>query len=387
MSQVLEYGLIGLPAFILVISFIVVIHELGHYLAGRWFGVHSEAFSIGFGPTLFSWTDGAGTQWRVAALPLGGYVRFRGDANAASAPDFETLEALRADHEAPDTVFHFKPVWQRAIIVAAGPIANLLLAIAVFTALSAGRTVMEVPAVVSAVVPDGAAAEAGIEPGDRIVEINGREIDHLGEVQSAVALRAGSELSIVVERAGERLQLNAAPQPVEMQQGSCDPVRMGMLGIQASTENAVTRRIGLFDAPAAGVAQTWDTAGTILGYIGRVVTFQTSAEHRSGPVGIFKAATCVTRDSLNQDPETVAAPSRAADAAVSLLFLAGMLSVALGLMNIMPIPVLDGGHLVYYAYEVVARRPPGPRLQAAGFWVGMTLILGILVIATANDLS
>jgi len=389
MPEVLEYGLIGLPAFVLVISFIVVIHELGHYLAGRWFGVHAEVFSIGFGPTLFSWRDGAGTAWRVAALPLGGYVRFRGDANAASAPDFDTLERLRDEHDAPETVFHFKPVWQRAIIVAAGPLANMILAVAVFTLLSAGRTVIEVPAVVHAVMPDGAAAEAGILPGDRIVEINGRQIDNLADVQSAVVLHADSELDIVVDRAGERLQLSAAPRPVETQQGTCEPVRTGMLGVQASTESAVTRRIGWLEAPAAGVAQTWDTTTMILGYLGRVVTLQTSAEHLSGPVGIFKTATCVTRDSLNEENAGAGAgaPERAMNAGLNLLLLAGMLSVALGLMNILPIPVLDGGHLVYYAYEVVARRPPGPRLQAAGFWVGMSLILGILVIATANDLS
>ncbi len=387
MMQALEYGLIGVPAFVAVISFIVVFHELGHYWAGRLFGVHAEAFSIGFGPTLFSWTDGQGTQWRVAALPLGGYVRFRGDANAASAPDHAELARLRDEHDAPETVFHFKPLWQRAVIVSAGPVANLVLAAAIFTVFSIGRTEVIHPPVVGAVVEESAAARAGIQPGDLILAIEGREIEDFRDIQQAVYLHADTPLSILLERNGERLEKIVAPQAVTIQQGSCDPVRIGQLGVGSGGADPVVRTVGLLEAPAVGVSETINTAGSILGYIGRVVTLQASPEHLSGPVGIFKAATCVTRDSLGQDAEQVAAAERATDAGVSLLFLAAMLSVALGLMNLMPIPVLDGGHLMYYAYEAIARRPPGPRLQIAGFWVGMTLILGILVIATANDLT
>lgn len=395
MLDLIGSGLLSLVAFTLVISFVVVIHELGHYWAGRLFGVHAEVFSIGFGPTLVSWTDKQGTDWRVAGLPLGGYVRFRGDENAASAPDRETLERLRAERGADvDTVFHFKPVWQRAIVVAAGPFANFVLAVAVFAVFGAVRGEVRHEPLIGVVQEDSAAQAAGFRPGDLVLTLDGQAVRSFEDVSQAVFLRAGQATDFTVRRDGETVALTATPRREMRPDGFGGERAAGFLGVGLSPDaERIVSRYSLLEAPGYGVARTAETAGSILDYMGRLITGRASVEHISGPIGIATTAGQIANTAVDGPagaPEGVPAPDageRLARLATGLFLLAGLLSVALGLMNLLPIPVLDGGHLVYYAYEAVAQRPPSPALQATGFKLGLALVLGMLLVATWNDLS
>ena len=383
-------GALSIASFLIVISFVVVIHELGHYWAGRFFGVHAETFSIGFGPTLTSWRDSHGTLWRLAALPLGGYVRFRGDENAASAPNRDILEQLRSKHEEPDTVFHFKPVWQRAIIVAAGPFANFILAAALFAVLGAMRGELIIEARVGHVMADSAAAEAGFQTGDVITAMDGRPVDGFGDVQQYVFLRADQEIAFTVRRDDGTLTIRAAPRRTLREDGLGGERVMGLLGLQAASEAELRRRdVSLLHAPGYGVERVGETIAMMTDYFVRLLTGRASLEHVSGPVGILTTTGQVANQAVDAP---AAAPDqgamhRLANLAISLATLSALISVALGFMNLLPIPVLDGGHLVYYAYEAVAQKPPSPAVQDAGFRIGMLLILGMLLVATWNDLG
>jgi regulator of sigma E protease len=383
-------GLVSLAAFVAVISFVVVIHELGHYSAGRFFGVHADAFSIGFGPTLASWRARRGTIWRIAALPLGGYVKFRGDSNAASAPDRDELERLRAKRDDADTVFHFKPVWQRAIIVAAGPVANFILAIVLFAILGVARGEVVVEPRVSDVVAESPADAAGFQPGDLVLAINGNAVESFTDITSTVMLRAGHELRFTVEREGGQIELLATPRREMRADGLGGERAMGFLGLAAQSERVV-RRYSVWEAPGYGVRRTWEMSETILDYMGRLITGRASIEYVNGPVGIATTAGQIANNAVSGAPVDttvqVGLGDRVIQLVTGLVLLSALLSVALGLMNLLPIPVLDGGHLVYYAYEAIAQKPPSPALQAAGFKLGLVLILGLLAVATWNDLS
>jgi len=389
MFDLLGSGVLSLIAFVAVISFVVVIHELGHYAAGRFFGVHAETFSLGFGPTLANWSDRRGTIWRIAALPLGGYVRFRGDENAASAPDHEALEALRAEHEDPESVFHFKPIWQRAIVVAAGPAANFILAAVLFAVLGAVRGEVRLEPLVGSVMEDTAAEEAGFQPGDLIVSIDGKPVRGFSDISQTVFMRAGQPVVFIVERGGERVTLTATPRREMRDDGLGGQRAAGFLGIGASAQaERVYQRYALWEAPGYGVARTAETTGMIVDYLGRLVTGRASVEHINGPVGIATTAGQLANQAVSAPPaSTVGAGEQFVNLLLVLIALSALLSVALGLMNLLPIPVLDGGHLVYYGYEAIMKRPPSQALQETGFRIGLGLILTMMVVATWNDLS
>ena len=394
MFDLLGAGLISILAFAAVISFVVVIHELGHYWAGRIFGVHAEAFSVGFGPTLTAWRDKRGTIWRIAAFPIGGYVRFRGDENAASAPDAETLEQMRRDAGAEgDTVFHFKPVWQRALIVLAGPFANFVLAVAIFAVFGMARGELVIEPRIGTVMEESAAAEAGFQPGDVITSINGEGVASFTDVTEAVYMHAGREMRVQVRRDGETLTLTPTPRREMRSDGLGGERAMGFLGVGVARDAEVSRvRYAPWEAPVYGVKRTGELVGTILDYMGRLVTGRASFEHVNGPLGIATTAGQIANNAVSggEPAPQAAAPGvmdRAEALIAGLLLLAGLLSVAIGLMNLLPIPVLDGGHLVYYAYEAVAGRPPSPALQATGFRIGLALVLGLMLVATWNDVG
>lgn len=394
MFDFLGAGLISIVAFAAVISFVVVIHELGHYWAGRLFGVHAEAFSVGFGPTLTAWRDKRGTIWRIAAFPIGGYVRFRGDENAASAPDAESLERMRAEAgEEGGTVFHFKPVWQRALIVLAGPFANFVLAVAIFAVFAMARGELVIEPRIGSVVEQSAADQAGFEPGDVITAINGEPVASFTEVTQAVYMQAGREMRVEVRRNGETLTLTPTPRREMRADGLGGERAMGFLGVGLAEDAEISRvRYAPWEAPIYGVERTGELVGTILSYMGRLVTGQASFEHVNGPLGIATTAGQIANNAVSGGEPAPAAPSpgvldRAEALIAGLLLLAGLLSVAIGLMNLLPIPVLDGGHLVYYAYEAVAGRPPSPALQATGFRIGLALVLGLMLVATWNDVG
>ena len=383
-------GTLSIFAFILVMGFVVIIHELGHYWAGRVCGVHADAFSMGFGPTLFSRTDKLGTVWKVSALPLGGFVQFRGDANAASAPDYETLEQLRSEHSDPDSVLHFKPVWQRAFIVAAGPLANFLLAIVLFSILGVmnGERVIE-PRI--GVVEEGsAAAQGGFQPGDLVTEINGSQISNFNSIREYVATRANQPIRFTVERDGAPVELTVTPDRTLRPDGLGGERAVGFMGVGVSQDAQVqVVRPALWEAPVYGVTRTVDTTGTIISYLSRLVTGRASTEHINGPVGIATTAGQLANLAVSDGGATqsIGLLTRLERLFVVMLALSALLSVGLGLMNLLPIPVLDGGHLVYYAYEAIAKRPPSPSVQEMGFRLGLGLILAMFLVATWNDLS
>ncbi len=388
-------GILSLVAFATVISFVVVIHELGHYWAGRRFGVHAEAFSVGFGPVLIRWRDKLGTEWRIAALPLGGFVQFRGDRNAASAPDRETLEQLRRDHPNADTVLHFKPVWQRAIIVAAGPIANFVLAVFLFSVVGLLSGDYVRPVEVAEVVEGAPAQAAGFQTGDRLIAMDGRTPANDRDVVQYIRIRADQPIRFTVGRDGEEVELRAAPRREMIPDGFGGERALGRLGVQfIAAGPAETTCCAWYEAPIYGVKETVKTSGMIIGVITRLVTGRASIELMNGPLGIATTTGQMANAIVDANPsEEVAGSATAALAEkISTLFLtfilfSALLSVTLGLMNLLPIPVLDGGHLVYYAYEAVAQRPPSPAVQEAGFKLGLVLLLGTFVVATWNDLS
>ena len=395
MFDLVSSGLITVVAFVAVISFVVVIHELGHYWAGRAFGVHAEAFSIGFGSELFSWRDRLGTRWRIAAMPLGGYVRFRGDENAASAPDRETLEKLRAERDDADMVLHFKPLWQRAIVVAAGPAANFVLAVVLFAVIGALRGEVAVQPLIGQVVEGAPAAEAGFQAGDEILTMDGRRVDSFFEVMQHVSVRAGNPVDFTVARDGQTVSLSATPERRMRPDGLGGERALGFLGVGLSADAERTRTCcNLVQAPIHGVERTYETAAMIADYMARLVTGRASLEHVNGPLGIATTAGQVANAAASggaaSGAEAGQGPGlgeRAGAVIISLLAFSALLSVALGLMNLAPIPVLDGGHLVYYAYEAVAQRPPSAALQEAAFRAGFLLLIGVLLVATWNDLS
>lgn len=381
--------LIMLVSMVFVLSVVVTVHELGHFWAARACGVAIDRFSIGFGPALLSWRDKSGVEWRIASIPLGGYVRFAGDENAASVPDQNDLDAMKreiAQREgaaAVDRYFHFKPVWQRAIIAAAGPVANFVLAILVFAAILVTIGDIKTTASVDGVAPNSAAAAAGFRAGDVIKSVDGRKVDTFQDVQAYVTLRANMPISFEVERAGATQRLTATPKLVERKDEIAGRVKVGQLGIQHSGRARLEKSSVLTAIPKATV-QVWDMLKTIAFYLGRLLTGQLPADQISGIIGIGHTAGAVTKASVENAPDFKTLMVRAI---ASQALLIASLSVSIGFMNLLPIPVLDGGHLLLYAYEAVARRPLRADFQAVGFRAGLAFILGFMLFAAWNDLN
>lgn len=383
MIDFLSSGVITIMAFVIVISIVVVIHELGHYYAGRIFGIHAEAFSLGFGPTLFAVKDRRGTVWRIAALPLGGYVKFMGDAGAASEPDQEKLAAMRARlGEDADRCFHFKPVWQRAIVVVAGPLANFILAIVIFAGIAASFGERGLEPTVGEVRDGSPAQAAGFQPGDRIVAIGGSQIDQFTDIRMELMWRPGEPVIFDVERDGQMIELTAAPELQRLPDGLGGFREVAVVGFTSSGQ-IFERRYGPLESIGVGLARVTGIVETTGQYIWRIITGRAPPNLLNGPVGIVTVSGQVANGTLDAAPSVGAALG---GLALNLVQLAGFFSIGLGLVNLLPIPILDGGHLVYYAYEAVAGRPLSEKAQAIGFRVGLALVLGLMLVATWNDL-
>jgi regulator of sigma E protease len=378
--------------FLLVLTTVVTIHELGHYWAARSFGVAIDQFSVGFGRAIAKWTDKRGVEWRIGWLPLGGYVSFSGDDNASSLPDPETLRRFRAHVRATEgegaelRYFHFKPIWQKAIIVAAGPIANFLLSVAIFSVLLATLGEVRSPPRVSAVAAGSPAAAAGFQPGDVIVSALGRRIENFTDVERLVIVRAGEPIPFVVERDGRRVELVGTPErrlerdPIS---GSEQPV--GRLGLAGPSRNEVTRhRVPPLEAIPAGVRETWQVLDTSLTYLGRIVTGRESGDQLSGPLGIAKASGDIAAAGADSGRTF---QEKLLGSILGMVGLTAILSVGIGFLNLLPIPILDGGHLAFYGYEAVARRPVSARVQNASYRVGLALLLCLMLFVTWNDLQ
>lgn len=355
--------------FLFVLSIVIFVHELGHYLVGRWCGVRVVSFSIGFGKELLGYTDKHGTRWKISAIPLGGYVKFFGDANAASMPDHGAGAAMSASER--DVSFIHKSVGQRAAIVAAGPIANFLLAIAIFAVTFSlfGRQVME--PYVGAVVAGSPAEAAGIKEGDLILSIDGRPIRGFEDVQRIVSGSPDETLTIVVARAGQELTLQATPRLQEIST-RLGKHRQGILGLRSSNDRSQVRteRYNPVEAVWLGVKETGFVVERTMSYLGRLVTGRESADQLSGPVRIAQASGEVARFG----------------GVSALISLAAILSISIGLINLFPVPLLDGGHLMFYAIEAMRRKPLSERAQELGFRIGFALVIMLMLFATWNDL-
>jgi len=392
MTGFLGQALLYTVPFLLVLTFIVTIHELGHFLVARAFRVKIDRFSIGFGKTIVARTDKRGTEWRLAWLPLGGYVKFSGDLDASSVPDQAGLAELRqrviAEHGpgAERDYFHFKPIWQRALIVAAGPVANFLLAAVLFTVLFSVVGERTMAARVATVEAGSPAAAAGFQPLDLIVGINGRPVRESQEVTRAVIMSAGDPLRFTVERADRQLVLVATPQRRLEDDELAGRVRIARigLGLGALPQDYRFRRLNPVEAAGKGVETIGSTISTTGTYIGRIFTGKESGDLLNGPLGIAKAAGGVTRQAVeaNPDPGYIAI-----NLVLAFLQLAAIVSIGIGIVNLLPIPVLDGGHLLFYAYEAVARRPVPARVQEVSYRVGLALLAGLMLFATWNDLQ
>jgi regulator of sigma E protease len=364
-------GMLIYPAaFLFVLTIVVFIHELGHFWVGRLCGVGVKAFSIGFGRELVGWYDRHGTRWKISAIPLGGYVKFVGDMNGASVPDDESLAAMSPSERAVS--FHHQALWKRAAIVAAGPIANFLLAIAVFAAMTYvnGRAVL--PARIEAVQPASPAEAAGFLAGDVIVSIDGRQITSFADMQRLVTTSGGDRLQFVVDRGGRRITIEAVPAVREVDVPGFGKQRIGQLGLQGSRNPADVVHVsyGLADSLGAGVAETWNVIDRTFNYLGKLVVGRESPQQLSGPIGIMR---------VSGDVASMGGLG-------SLVGLIAILSVSIGLLNLFPVPLLDGGHLLFYGVEAVRGRPLSDRAQEIGFRIGLALVVMLMLFATWNDI-
>ncbi len=363
-------GFVGyIIPFLFVLTIVVFFHELGHFLVARWAGVKVLTFSVGFGPELFGFNDKHGTRWKLSAVPLGGYVKFFGDESEASSPDQTALDAMNAQER--EQSFHHKKVGARAAIVVAGPVANFLLAIVIFAGLFMIMGKPVTTARVDAVVPDSVAAKAGFQVGDIVTAINGSAIGGFSDMQRIVSTQAGESLTFTIERGGAQVELRAIPALKEMKDNFGNVHRIGVLGISRSAK-AEDVKVERFSPPVAlwmGVKETWFVVERTLSYLVGVVAGREAADQLGGPIRIAQISGQVATIGIG-----------------ALIHLAAVLSVSIGLLNLFPVPLLDGGHLLFYAIEAVRGKPLSERAQEYGFRIGLALVLMLMIFATYNDI-
>ncbi|MDB5629889.1 MAG: rane-associated zinc metalloprotease [Tardiphaga sp.] len=366
----LSHGVLGyVIPFLFVLTIVVFFHELGHFLVARWNGVKVLTFSLGFGPELAGFNDRHGTRWKISAIPLGGYVKFFGDESEASTPSGEALSGMTAAERAVS--FHHKPVAARAAIVAAGPIANFILAIVIFASLFTFLGKPSTSARVDTVQPGGAAASAGFQAGDIVTKINGDVISSFAEMQRVVSTGAGQSMTFTIKRGDAEQTLTATPELKEVKDNFGNVHKLGVLGITraANPGDATTEKVNPARAVVLGVKETWFVVDRTISYIGGIFTGREAADQVGGPIRIAQISGQVATIGLT-----------------ALIHLAAVLSISIGLLNLFPVPLLDGGHLLFYAVEAVRGRPLSERAQEMGFRIGLGLVLMLMVFATYNDI-
>ena len=429
-------------SFVVALSVIVAVHEYGHYIVGRWSGIHAEVFSLGFGPVLWSRHDKRGTKWQIAALPFGGYVKFLGDADAASGKDTDVIEAASADPVQLRRTMHGAPLWARAATVVAGPVFNFVMSIAVFASLAlyfgmvrdpltvgslvpvpgventlrSGDELLEVaglpvpalsdsvawtefrdalpvtpsleylvrrdgaelrvtdthfaPAYVSSVSPRSAAADAGLQPGDFITAVDGDPVFAFGQLVDKVAQTKGAELSLDILRDGTTIQMSLSPRQMDLPTADGGFTSRWLIGVSGGNLiEYATEPTTVGHALSSGVAQVWTVVSSSISGLGHIITGAISSCNLSGPIGIAKASS-----------------DTASQGTASFIRFIAVLSTAVGLLNLFPIPALDGGHLVFYAYEAVVGRPPSDRAMQILMTAGIAMILSLMVFALSNDI-
>jgi regulator of sigma E protease len=357
--------LFTLASFIAIIAVLVVVHEGGHYFAGRLFGARIEAFGVGFGPELLGRTDGRGVRWRLNAVPLGGYVKFVGDMNEASQLDPALLTLPEAERRG---LFAFLPLWQRAIIVVAGPLINFLFAILVLALYSMAVGHMASPPVAQQVMPGSAAAAAGVRPGDRIVSIDGASVERFEDIVHQVATGTGTPMQLEIDRAGQRLALTVTPNLVKTVDRFGNISRVPQLGLARPAD--VARDVGVIDAFRWAVIDTWGITKAIGRGIRQVVTGERPLADMGGPVQTAK----------------MAGEQASLGFASTVIFLA-FFSINIGFINLLPIPMLDGGHLLLYGIEAVRRRPLADAVQQWAFMSGFAALMSLMAVLTWYDMG
>jgi regulator of sigma E protease len=350
------------------LSVVVFFHELGHFLIARWCGVRVLTFSVGFGPELIGFTDRYDTRWKISAIPLGGYVKFFGDDNAASTPDQTTLENMTEKERAES--FFYQPVAQRSAIVAAGPFANFILAIVIFASIFALYGRQTTAARVDAVQPDSAAAAAGLKPGDVVLSIDGTAIESFSDMQRIVSANAGRTLQFKIDRGGAPIVLTATPTLQKGKDGFGNNYCHAVLGVSRSMTptDVKMEHVDPLTAVWLGARETWFIIDRTFSYIGGLFAGRECADQLGGPIRIAQISGQVA--SLGFMP---------------VLHLAAMLSVSIGLLNLFPVPLLDGGHLLFYGIEALRGRPLSTRAQEIGFRIGFAIVVMLMIFTVFND--
>ncbi len=365
MNLILEFTWYYVILFLFVLTVLVYVHEWGHYWVARKNDVRVEVFSIGFGPEIYGWTNEAGTRWKISAIPLGGYVKMLGQSDLPS--DEEGEQPLSEEEQAVS--FQNKTLAQRAAIVFAGPLANFIFAVVLFAGLIMTVGTPRHYAGVGSVLPGSAAAEARFEVGDRIIDIDGQEIVWFSDLVEIVSANPGVALKITVLRGKEELTLAATPKVKKRTDKDGNPVEVGLLGVRFDPEQAEYERQNPLKAVWLGVRQTAALTTNILSYLGEMIVGDRGAEDLGGPLKIAKLSGQMAQGGFD-----------------NLIFFMAALSVNLGLINLFPIPLLDGGHLLFMAAEAIRGRPLDERAQEYGFRFGLILVLILMVFATWNDL-
>ncbi|MCV0428541.1 MAG: RIP metalloprotease RseP [Roseibium sp.] len=356
--------------FLFVLTVVVFFHELGHFAVARWCGVKVDAFSVGFGRELLGYNDKKGTRWKLCLIPLGGYVKFAGDENAASVPSREMIAQM--SEEERKTAFVAKPIWQRAAVVAAGPIANFLLAIVIFTVLFVSAGKQGVLPIVEEVFPGGAAAEGGLQAGDVVKEINGRDIQTFGDMRQVVLMSANTPLVFEVDRGGKLVSMTVTPNAKVKEVFAGERQEAGDIGVRGSSnpQDFIRIKYSLLGAAGEGVKETYRIMEGTVGYVWGVITQRQSADQLGGPIRVAQVSGKVAEFGI-----------------LPLISLAAVLSVSIGLINLAPVPILDGGHLVFYAAEAIRGKPLSERVQDVGFRIGLGLVLMLMVFVTWKDIA
>ncbi len=357
--------------FLLVLGPLVTLHELGHYLVGRWFGVKADAFSVGFGSELAGWTDRRGTRWKLSALPLGGYVKFAGDMNPASQPSEEWLALPEVERA---QTFQAATLWQKALIVLAGPVMNFLVAIAILAAfnLAYGKPVPADPeqeSIVAAFTEGSPAQAAGLRVGDRIVAIDGEAMESFREVQRRIQIYPDTPLALTIQRSGERLTIPVTTGSHEMRDRFGNATRIGLIGIEAQPSETRYVPVDPVEAVVLGIGQTGETLQLMVTGIWQIIAGYRSVDELGGPIKIAK----FSGEQLSLGWQ-------------QFFTFAALISINLAFINLLPIPALDGGHLAFYAAEAIRRRPASSRSQDWAFRTGIGFVLALMLFVTINDI-